>query len=291
MKQDPASCPASEKMSELRAWLRDQGSVLIAFSGGVDSTFLLKVASQELADNAYAATARSPTYPERELHEAEQLARDMGVCHFIVDSQEVDLPGYRENPPDRCYFCKSELFTQLNQLARENGIATVCDGANSDDLSDHRPGRRAACELRIASPLAELGFTKAEIREHSARLGLPTADKPSFACLASRFPYGEEITVERLRIIDAAESALQRLDLGQVRVRYHGTVARVEVDPSQFLSILEHAEDIVAALKNCGFSYVTLDLQGYRTGSMNETMLTPDTGSCKAAKASRKKES
>ncbi len=269
---DTRETELDRKLTLLRAELREYGSVLIAFSGGVDSTFLLKVAADELGAAAMAVTARSATYPSREFHEAEALARDMGVRWVVIDSDELDVPGFRENPPDRCYYCKGSLFADLLRIARENGVAVVCDGANADDLADHRPGRRAAAELGVHSPLAELGFTKTDIRKLSRRLGLPTWDKPAFACLASRFPYGQRITESGLEAVDRAEATLHELGFRQVRVRVHGHVARIEVGPEQVPLAVEKRDKIVTALKACGYHYVTLDLEGYRTGSLNELL-------------------
>lgn len=272
---DSARIQIEGKLSALREQFRDWGSVLIAFSGGVDSTFLLKVAVDELGSRALAVTATSPTYPRSELETARRLAERIGVRMLEIESDELNVAGYRENPPDRCYYCKSELFSRLQQLAAEYGIAVVCDGTNADDLHDHRPGMRAACELGVASPLAELGFTKDDIRCASRDLGLPTWDKPSFACLASRIPYGETITAERLEAVDRAEAHLRQYGFGQLRVRSHGTVARIEIEPPMFPQAIAHAQAIAQALKAYGFDYVALDLEGYRTGSMNAVLDSP----------------
>ena len=281
------------KLDRLRTLLRETGSAAIAFSSGVDSTFLLRVAHEELGARAVAVTVRSHTFPKRELDEAVAFCHTEGVRHEIIDTCELDIPGFVENPPDRCYLCKKELFGKLIAFAQSNGLAAVLEGSNMDDDGDYRPGRRAIRELGrneacpsqvyVASPLHDAGFTKAEIRELSKKMGLPTADKPSFACLASRFPYGERITAEGLTRVERAEQWLMDLNLGhdgaqpsrslkQLRVRAHGDMARIEVPTEAIPRIAAHAAEIAAALKSFGFAYVALDLQGYRTGSMNETL-------------------
>ena len=246
----------------------------MAFSSGVDSTFLLRVAHEELGDRVVAATARSHSFPNRELDEATAFCRAEGVRHVVIDSEELDIPGFAENPPDRCYHCKKELFGKLLAFARDNGLAAVLEGSNIDDDGDYRPGRRAIRELGILSPLHEAGLTKTEIRALSRKMGLPTSDKPSFACLASRFPYGERITVRGLERVEKAEQWL--LDAGwgltQLRVRSHGDLARIEVPPADIPRLAARASEIAAAFKDLGFAYVTLDLLGYRTGSMNEIL-------------------
>lgn len=265
---------ASAKLERLRALLRDMGSALVAFSSGVDSTFLLRVAHEELGDRVVAATARSHTFPQRELEEAKEFCRAEGVRHEIVDSEELDIPGFAENPPDRCYHCKRELFGKLADLARRNGLAYVVEGANRDDDGDFRPGRRAVRELGIRSPLHEAGLAKSEVRELSRQMGLPTWNKPSFACLASRFPYGERITAAALDRVGRAERWLADSGLGltQLRVRSHGDIARIEVPPGEIAHVAASASEIASAFRGFGFAYVTLDLHGYRTGSMNETL-------------------
>lgn len=262
------------KLERLRERLRGIGSAVVAFSSGVDSTFLLRVAHEELGERVVAVTARSHSFPKRELDEAAAFCRAEGARHVVIDSEELDIPGFVENPPDRCYYCKKELFRKLLAFASENGLAAVLEGSNIDDDGDYRPGRRAIRELGIVSPLHDVGLTKAEIRALSREMGLPTSDKPSFACLASRFPYGERITAAALERVEKAELWLLDAGLGltQLRVRSHGDLARIEVPPGDIPRLAARAAEIAAAFKEFGFAYVTLDLLGYRTGSMNEVL-------------------
>ena len=277
---------ADEKLKLLRERLRSFGSAVVAFSSGVDSTFLLRVAHEELGERVAAATIRSRTFPKRELDEAMEFCRAEGIRHEVIDSEELAIPGFAENPPDRCYHCKKALFEKLLAFARANGLAAVLEGSNVDDDGDYRPGRRAIRELGIASPLHEVGLSKDEIRALSRNMGLPTSDKPSFACLASRFPYGERITAAGLERVERAEQWLMDAGLGlkQLRVRSHGDLARIEVPPSAIPALAARAAEIAAAFKGFGFAYISLDRCGYRTGSMNEVL--SETGSRRGSWAS-----
>lgn len=263
-----------KKLDNLRDLLSDIDSAVLAFSGGVDSTFLLKVASEELGENLIAATATSPTYIDEEYREALDLAEELGVEHVTLESNELRNKEFRDNPPERCYHCKSELFGQLQDIAREHGVECVMDASNADDSGDYRPGLAAADELGVRSPLLEAGVDKAAIRRLSREMGLPTWNKPSLACLASRFPYGEEINADKLNRVEKAEEFLRELGYEQIRVRSHGDLARIEVTPEEVDSLAESdtRQKVVERFKEVGFTYVTLDLQGYRTGSMNEEL-------------------
>lgn len=259
------------KITKLRTILADMGGCVIGFSGGVDSTLLFAVAADMLGERALAVTATSKTYPEWEMNEARELAGRIGGRHRVIVSEELDIPEFRHNPRNRCYYCKKELFGKLRDIAGREGLGYVLDGTNSDDAGDHRPGKVAASELQVRSPLEEAGFTKQDIRDLSRTLGLPTWDKPAFACLSSRFPYGTAITPERVDQVGMAEEALRGLGFRTLRVRYHGDVARIELGEEEFArAVGEVRDDVIRLVKGAGFTYVALDLQGYRTGAMNE---------------------
>ncbi len=265
----------NSKYEQLREILADMQSVCIGYSGGVDSTLLLAVAANVLGENALAVIGRSATYPTREFEEAMSLAAGIGARTLVVDTEETDVLKFRENPPDRCYFCKTELFSKLSAIAQREGILWIADGTITDDIGDFRPGMKAKNEHKVRSPLLEASLSKAEVREISQHLGLATWDKPSFACLSSRFPYGMEITKESLAQVDNAETILRDAGFRFFRVRFHDTrTARIELGVQEIPRIMEEElrGNVVAGLKALGFTYVTLDLQGYRTGSMNEVL-------------------
>ncbi len=264
------------KLERLNDLLRQTNGVLVAFSAGVDSTFLLKIAHMILGEKAVALTASSPTAPPGELEAATAFAANLGCPHVVLDSHELANPSFHQNPVNRCFFCKDELYRICREQADRLGIGAIVDGTNLDDLKDHRPGLKAAKEWGIRHPLVEAEMTKDDIRRHSRELGLPTWDKPSSPCLSSRFPYGTEINLERLKQIGACELFMKGLRFREFRVRYHGDLARIEVAANEFDRLFEKEtrEAIIGKFKEVGFSYVSLDLQGYRTGSLNEVLNT-----------------
>lgn len=262
-----------KKLSDLRKLLKSFGSAAIAFSGGVDSTFLLKVAHEELGEKAVAVTVFSPLIPKKEAFEAANFCKNENIRHFVLELDPLKIPGFTENPENRCYICKKEIFNKIKNLASENGVFTVCDGSNADDTGDYRPGMQAIRELGIKSPLLECGLTKNEIRILSKEMDLPCWNKPSAACLASRFVYGETITEKKLKMVENAEDFLHDKGFLQLRVRIHGeNLARIEVNKEDFEKILKVKEEIINYFRSLGFVYTTLDLIGFRSGSMNETM-------------------
>ncbi|MCD8214298.1 MAG: ATP-dependent sacrificial sulfur transferase LarE [Clostridiales bacterium] len=265
----------NEKYEKLKEYLLSLESVAVAFSSGVDSTFLLKTAHDVLGENVIAVTAQSCSFPKRELTEAEEFCKNEEIKQIIFKSEELEIEGFKNNPVNRCYLCKKELFQKIQTIAKENRIKNIAEGSNTDDNGDYRPGLQAVAELGIKkSPLRYAGLNKAEIRELSKMLGLKTYSKQSFACLASRFPYGEEINEKKLEMIDKAEQLLLDMGFNQIRVRIHGTIARIEAEENDFSKLIdkEIREKIISEFKKYGFTYISADLQGYRTGSMNETL-------------------
>jgi len=263
-----------KKYNDLISTIKDFGSVAVAFSSGVDSTFLLYAAKEALGDRVIAVTAQSCSFPKRELNEAKDFCEQQQIRHFICESEELDIDGFSHNPKNRCYLCKHELFEKIQKIAEQEKITAIVEGSNLDDNGDYRPGLTAVAELGIHSPLRNIGFTKEDIRALSRHFGLPTWNKQSFACLSSRFVYGETISREKLGMVDKAEQLLLDLGFHQVRVRIHGMIARIEIMPEEFPKIIQEdiRSQITESFKSFGFTYVSLDLTGYRTGSMNETL-------------------
>lgn len=267
----------SPKLHALREWTRPLPDALVCFSGGIDSTLVLAVAREQLGSRAVALTALSPSVSESEREDAVRLARLIGAEHHLVETQEMLREEYVRNGPDRCYHCKTELYQVAQRAARDAGLTVILNGTNQDDLSDYRPGLKAAREAAIRSPLAELGFTKSDVREAAKALGLETWDKPAAACLASRIPYGTSVTVENLQQVAALEGFIRSAGIRQVRVRHHGNLARIEVAPTDLPKLVEptFAQAVHRAGRDAGFTYVTIDVAGYRQGSHNETLAQP----------------
>jgi len=262
----------SQKFNKLKNILSKMENAIVAYSGGVDSTLLLKVAGEVMGENVLAITASSPTYPQKEIKAARDMARNLGIRHITITTDELSNPEFFSNPLNRCYFCKKELFSRLKEIAEKNRIRFILDGSNYDDRKDFRPGDRAKQEFGIRSPLAEAGLTKKDIRVLSKKMGLPTWDKPSLACLASRFPYGSSLNRAELKMVNKAEEYLHALGFRQVRVRHYGNTARIEVEKSKIPLLVNHSSMVVRKLKRLGYTYITVDLEGYRTGSMNEVL-------------------
>lgn len=261
-----------DKVQHLKNILTELGSVVVAYSGGTDSTLLLKVAHDTLGEKAIAVTAVSASLAAADQAEAEDIAGKIGIKHILLETEEIANPEYLANTPHRCFFCKTETYNKLVEYAQTNNFTAIVDGTNADDIGDHRPGRQAAKEHGVRSPLLEAGFNKADVRSLAKELGLPNWDKPSAACLSSRIPYGTKITVAILSQITRAEAMLRELGIRQLRVRHHDQIARIEIETDDFAKLLAHRAEVVTALKALGYTYVTLDLAGFKSGSLNETI-------------------